>query len=253
MQSAAAPACSSRRATSVQLICSSSQPVRNVTVLGGSRTAVYLTRLLENTGVDVTIIEKNPERAKYLSEILRCADIVCVDGTDTSALQETGLARADGFVALTNYDEDNIIISMYADKLGVEKVVCKINNERFTHLLEGTFRDTAVSPKELMAQRIVGYVRAMSSTAGDSTMQALFYLADGRVVATEFLAGASARCVGKELRALRLQPGVLLPSVTRGGKSFIPDGRTAIQPGDKVVVITTNRAIRALDEILAED
>ena len=228
------------------------KPVRNVTVLGGSRAAVYLTRLLENTGVDVTIIEKDPERAKYLSEILRCADIVCADGTDTSALQETGLARADGFVALTNYDEDNIIISMYADKLGVEKVICKVNNERFTYLLAGTFRDVAVSPKELMAQRIVGYVRAMSNTSGESTMQALYYLADGRAVAAEFVAGPTARCAGKELKDLRLRPGVLLTSVTREGKSFIPDGRTAIRAGDKVVVVTTNLAIRALDEILSE-
>ena len=229
------------------------KPVRNVTVLGGSRAAVYLTRLLENTGVGVTIIEKDPDRAKYLSEILRGADIVCADGTDTSVLKEAGLDRADGFVALTNFDEDNIILSMYADKLGVDKVVCKINNERFTELLDGTFRDTAVSPKDLMAQRIVGYVRALSNTTQDSTMEALYYLAGGRVVATEFVAGASARCAGKELKDLRLREGVLLPSVTRGGKSFIPDGRTAIQPGDKVVVITTNRAIRTLDEILSED
>ena len=156
-------------------------------------------------------------------------------------------------MALTNFDEDNIILSMYADKLGVDKVVCKINNERFTELLDGTFRDTAVSPKDLMAQRIVGYVRALSNTTQDSTMEALYYLAGGRVVATEFVAGASARCAGKELKDLRLREGVLLPSVTRGGKSFIPDGRTAIQPGDKVVVITTNRAIRTLDEILSED
>ena len=228
------------------------KPVRSVTILGGSRAAVYLTRILENTGVAVTIIEKDPDRAKYLSEILRNADIICADGTDTSVLQETGLPRADGFVALTNFDEDNIILSLYADKLGVDKVICKINNEKFSQLLDGTFRDTAVSPKDLMAQRIVGYVRALSNTAQDSTMEALYYLSDGRIAAAEFVAGTSARCVGTELKDLRLREGVLLPSVTRNGKSFIPDGRTAIQPGDKVVVITTNRNIRSLDEILPE-
>ena len=228
------------------------KPVRNVTILGGSRIAVYLTLLLENTGVDVTVIEKDPDRARYLSEILREADIVCADGTDTAALQETGLARADGFVALTNFDEDNIIISMYADKLGVDKVICKVNNEKFTELLGGSFRDTAVSPKDLMAQRIVGFVRALDNTVGDSTMEALYYLCEGRVVATEFVAGPAARCVGKALKDMRLREGVLLACVIRGGKSYIPDGHTEIRPGDKVVVITTNRAIRSLDEILAE-
>ena len=228
------------------------RPVRNVILLGGSRIAVYLALLLGNTGVDVTILEINPERARYLAEVLPNADIICSDGTDTAALQETGLARADGFVALTNYDEDNIILSMYADKIGVEKVVCKVNEDKFTDLLGSSFKDTVISPKDLTAQRIIGFIRALNNTSQDSTMEALYYMGDGRVTATEFVVGPAARCVEKPLRELRLRDGVLLACVTRKGMSFIPDGRTVIHPGDKVVVITTDRSISALDEILAQ-
>ena len=228
------------------------KPVKTVTLLGGSRIAVYLAMLLRNTGVAVTIIEIDPARARYLAEILPDADIVCADGTDTSALAETGLDRADGFVALTNYDEDNIILSMYADKLGVDKVICKVNNQRFTDLLGSAFQDTTVSPKELMAQRILGFVRALSNSSELSTMEALYYLGEGRITAAEFVAGPGARCVGKPLKELRLRKDVLLSCVVRGGVSYIPDGRTVIEPGDLAVVITTDRAIRTLDEILLE-
>ena len=228
------------------------RPVRNVMLLGGSRIAVYLTRLLEKTEVSVTIIEQKPQRAAYLAEILRGADILCADGTDTSVLKEAGLNQADGFVALTGSDEDNIILSMYADQAGVEKVICKVNDDKFTGLLGSAFQDITVSPKELMAQRIVGCIRALDKSGLDSTMEALYYLLDGRVVATEFVAGPEARCLGKPLKDLSLRSNVLLPLVIHDKQSFIPDGRTVIYPGDKVVVITTNRDITILDEILQD-
>ena len=226
------------------------RPVRNVMLLGGSRIAVYLTRLLEKTEVEVTIIERKPDRADHLAEILRDADIVCADGTDTSVLKEAGLGQADGFVALTGYDEDNIILSMYADHAGVEKVICKVNDNKFTGLLGSAFQDTTVIPKELMAQRIVGCIRALEQSSRDSTMEALYYLLDGRVVATEFVAGPNSRCVGQPLKDLRLRKDVLLPCVIHKKESVIPDGRTVIAPEDRVVVITTNREIGGLDEIL---
>ena len=228
------------------------KPVRSVMMLGGSRIAVYLTLLLANTGVDVTIIEKDYERSRYLAEVLPTADIICADGTDTSVLQEMGLERADAFVALTSFDEDNIILSMYAEKAGVDKVICKINNEKFQPLIGASLQDTAVSPKDLMAQRIVGYVRALSNSSEDSTIEALYYLVDGRVTATEFVVGPAARCIGRPLMEMRLRKDVLLACVIRNGTSYIPDGRTVIEAGDKAVVITTNRNIRALDEILSE-
>ena len=227
------------------------KPVKNVLILGGSRIAVYLTLLLESTGVDVTIIESNHERCHQLAELLQMADVVCADGTDTTVLAQSGLQGADGFVALTNIDEENIILSMYAEKLGVEKVVSKINNEKFTDLLRDVFPDTTLSPKNLVAERIEGYVRGLDHASEESTIEALYYLGNQDVTATEFVVGAKAACVGKTLAELRLKPGVLISAVVRGGQSFLPDGKTALQPGDKAVVITAGSRVLTLDDILA--
>ncbi len=220
-------------------------------ILGGSRIAVYLTQLLEATGVSVTIIESSNERCQQLAELLQDADVVCADGTDTTVLAQSGIQDADGFVALTNIDEENIILSMYAEKLGVEKVVSKINNEKFTDLLRDVFPDTTLSPKNLVAERIEGYVRGLAHASDKSTIEALYYLGNRDVTATEFVVGAKAACAGKTLMELRLKPGVLISAVVRGGKSFLPDGKTALQPGDKAVVITAGSSVVTLDDILA--
>ncbi len=227
------------------------KPVRNVVILGGSRIAVYLTQLLETTGVNVTIIESSNARCQQLAELLHAADIVNADGTDTTVLAQSGLKDADGFVALTNLDEENIILSIYADKSGVEKVVAKINNDKFIDLLRDVFPDTTLSPKNLVSQRIEGYVRGLAHADDSSTIEALYYLGGQDVTATEFVVGAKAACAGKTLMELRLKPGVLICAVVRGGRSFLPDGKTRLAPGDKAIVVTAGRSILKLDDILA--
>lgn len=227
------------------------KPVRNVILLGGSRTAVHLTRLLESTGVDVTIIEHNSERCQTLAEQLKNTSIQCADGTDTAVLQENGISRADGFVTLTGYDEDNIIIGLYASKIGVGKVISKVDNPKFVETLRDISPDTMLSPQQLVAERISGYIRGLEHASERSTIEALYYLGDPRVTATEFVVGTKTACVGKALKDLRLQSGVLLAAVMRGGNSYLPDGQTVLIPGDRVIVVTANRTIVELDDILA--
>lgn len=227
------------------------KPVKNVILLGGSRIARHLTLLLQSTGVSVTILEKDYGRCQELAELLRTADIICSDGADITVLQQSGLSDADGFVALTNDDEDNIILSMYAGKAGVEKVVSKVNNDKFISLLHDVFPDSTLSPKNLVAERIEGYVRGLAHASDKSTIEALYYLGDENVTATEFVVGQGAACIGRTLAELKLKPGVLLAAVIRGGKSFLPDGRTALQPDDRAVVVTAGHSILDIDEILA--
>ena len=227
------------------------KPVRNTIILGGSRIAEYLTQLLESTGVKVTIIENNRDRCDQLAESLRTADIIFADGTDTTVLAQCGLQEADGFVALTNLDEENIILSMYAHKAGVEKVVSKINNDKFIDLLHDVFPDTTLSPKNLVSQRIEGYVRGLAHADDSSTIEALYYLGSHDITATEFVVGTRAACIGRTLMELRLKPGVLICAVVRGGRSFLPDGKTSLMPGDRAIVVSEGRSILKLDDILA--
>ena len=228
------------------------KPVKNVILLGGSRSAVHLTRLLESTGVEVTIIENDPERCQILAEMLQNTAIHCADGTNTAVLQENGIAHADGFVSLTGFDEDNMILGLYASKVGVGKVISKVNNTKFVELLRDIFPDTTLSPQELVAERISGYVRGLEHASEKSTIEALYYLGDPRVTATEFVVGSKAACTGKALKDLPLISGVLLAAVIRAGKSYLPDGQTVLLPEDRVIVVSAGRTIVELDDILSE-
>ncbi len=205
------------------------RPVRRVMIMGGGRTAVYLTRLLEESGIDVTIIERSRERS--------------------DVLQEDGIATTDGFVALTGDDGDNIITSLYARSCKVEKVVTKVNHEHFADILNDSGLDSIVSPKEIVALQLARYVRGLSNSAG-SSVETLYRLVDGKVEVLEFQVLEESACVHVPLRELRLRENVLISALIRGSKTILPNGNTVIMPGDHAIVVTAAGRLRSLDEIL---
>ena len=104
---------------------------RNVFLVGGGRIAYYLAAILDRLGMRVKIVERSEERCRVLSEALPHATILCGDGTDQQLLEEENVAAADAFVALTDRDEDNLIISLYAMQQGIAKVVAKSNRQNY--------------------------------------------------------------------------------------------------------------------------
>ena len=202
------------------------KPVRNVMIMGGSRIAVYLTRLLQESGIGVSVIDRSPERCEHLCDILPGANIVCGDATRSEVLLEEGIRTTDAFVALTGDDGDNIITSLYAKKRAVGSIVTKVNREHFTEILESSDLDCIVTPKELVAQQLARYVRAMHDSMG-SSMETLYRLADGKVEALEFRVTEGAACIGIPLKSLKLKPNVLVCAVIRGDLDHITIGKNS--------------------------
>ena len=225
------------------------KPLKQVMIVGGSRTAVYLTRMLMESGMSVTVVEKDRARCDRLCDLLPDAHIVYGDATRSDVLHEEGLSTSDAFVALTGEDGDNIVTSMYARQCGVSKIVAKVNREHFADIMEGAGLDSIVSARDLIAEQLARYVRAMSNSAG-SSMETLYRLADGKIEALEFRVGENAACVGKPLRELKLKPNTLIAAVIRGSKSILPDGGTVIQPGDHAIVVSAAGKLQTLDDIV---
>lgn len=228
------------------------KPVRKVMLMGGCRIAVYLTRMLQESGIDVTVVEKNRERCDVLCDLIPSSRIVCGDATRSDVLIEEGILTTDAFVALTGDDGDNIITSMYAKTCNVGKIVAKVNREHFSDILEKSGLDSIVTPKSIVAQQLARYVRAMSNSMG-SSMETLYRLADGKAEALEFKVSASSKCVGIPLHELKLKSDIIISALIRGSRSIIPDGNSVIKPGDHaVVVIAAGRKLNDLDEIVEE-
>ena len=225
------------------------KPVRSVMIMGGGRIAVYLARMLMETGIAVTVIEADRSRCDELCDLIPDARIIFGDATRSDILDEEGISSTDAFVALTGDDGDNIITSMHAKHRAVGKIIVKVNRQYYTEILESSGLESIVTPRSLVAGHIARYVRAMSNSVG-SSMETMYRLADGRVEALEFKVKEGSSCVGVPLKTLRLKPNVLISAVIRGSKLILPDGETVIRPGDHAVVIARAGWLKNLDEIV---
>ncbi len=226
------------------------KPVRRVMIVGGSRIAVYLSRMLIESGISVTVIERDRSLCDKLCDMIPDAQIVCGDATHSEVLNEDGIATTDAFVALTGDDGDNIITSLYAKTRNVNKVVLKVNREHFIEILGNSGLDSIVSPKTIVAQQLVRYVRAISNSSGSSSIEMLYRLADGKIEALEFQVSDSSVCINKPIRELKLRPNILLTAVIRDNHVYLPNGDTKILPSDHVVVVANAGKLRNFDEIL---
>ena len=109
--------------------------------------------------------------------------------------------------------------------------------------------DTMVSPREIVSQQIVGFVRAISNSAAWGSIETIHRLAGGRIEALEFKVGDGAKCIGIPLRDLKPRKGVLISAVTRGEKTIIPDGATVIESGDHAVVVAPAGMLKDINDL----
>ncbi|MBQ7736702.1 MAG: Trk system potassium transporter TrkA [Oscillospiraceae bacterium] len=227
----------------------SGKRVKKVMILGGTRIGVYLAELLEEDGIAVTVLESSREHCDELCDLIPHARIICGDGTQDEVLLEEDISGMDAFVALTGNDGDNIVTAMYAKRCGVPKAVVKLEHRHFSDMLDGS-SDTMVIPKEIVSQQIVGFVRAISNSAGWSSIETIHKLAGGRIEVVEFKVGDGARCLGVPLRELSLRSDVLISAIIRGEKTLIPNGSTVIESGDYAVVVAPAGMLKDINDIM---
>ncbi len=227
----------------------SSHKVKNITIIGGSRIAIYLAWLLEELNMNVKIIELNKERCILLSELLPNALIIHGDGTDQEVLDNENIQTADATIALTDMDEENLISSLYAHQCGVHKVVLKINRHNYVPIVKKIGLDSIISPKLTTANSILRYVRALDNSQGIA-VEKLYKISDEEAEVAEFTAKDSPYLIDVKLKDLKLKNGILIAALVRNKKIIIPYGNDCIKEGDKVIVVTKKGFITDLSEIL---
>lgn len=224
-------------------------PVHRVMLLGGGRIAFYLASQLLELGVDVKIIEKDPNVAVSLAEELPDANVIQGDGTDHQLLSQEGIEDMDAVATLTGMDEQNILMSMYAGQVCKGKIITKINRDSYEDIVENMEIGSVFYPRYVAAEVVERYVRAMENSAG-SNVETLYSIVGDKAEALEFRVKDGSRVCGIPLQTLRTRPGILIGSIHRSGKVFIPRGQDTIESGDSVVVVTTLPNLGDLDDIL---
>lgn len=229
-----------------------SPKVKSVFIVGGGKISLYLLAVLEKMKMRVKLVEIQEERCRLISEKLPHTTVICGDGTDQELLESERLAAADAFVALTDRDEDNLILSLYAMQKGVQKVVTKSNRQNYAGIAQTIGLDSVISPKQITAAQILQVVRGMQNSQG-SVMNTLYRIADGSAEAMEFTASANTRHLGAPLKDLHLRKGILIAVLARGGDIIIPEGSSSIQEGDSVILISRDLRILDLNDIYEDE
>ena len=223
--------------------------VKDTMIVGGGPTAFYLADALIQAGIDVKIIEKDPQRCDLLSEKLPKAMIINGDGTDTRLLLEEGIEYAESFVSLTNIDEENILLSLFAKGNTKGKVITKINRIAYGDVIASLNLDTIVYPKDLTAEYIIRFVRAKKNSIS-SNIETMHLILDNKAEALEFTIKENSPVSNVPIEKLKIKDNTLIACIKRGGKISTPRGRDSIQTGDTVIVVTTHTGFKSINDIL---
>jgi trk system potassium uptake protein TrkA len=227
------------------------RPVHNAMLVGGGAIGYYLAKELIANKIQVRIVERSPERCDTLTEMLPEAQILCGDGSNRELLMSEGLPACEAFVALTNIDEENVLLTLFAKKHSRAKLVTKVNRLEFDDILGGLELGSTIYPKYMTCDYIVQYVRALQNEAG-SNVKTLYRILDDRVEALEFTVHEESAATRAPLSELRLKPNQLVCCITRGDEIIIPRGSDQIRVGDSVIVVTLEHGLHDVRGIVAE-
>lgn len=222
---------------------------RSVMILGGSKSAYYLAKMLLSSGADVKIVERNIDRCNELCEKLPQAMIIHGDGAQQELLLEEGLRSMDAFVALTGMDEENILISIYAAANSVPTVISKVNRSELSLMASRLGLDCIVSPMNITADIFVQYARALKNSKG-SNVETLYKIMDGKAEAVEFRVNYDSVITDIQLKDLKLKKNILVAGIIRDKKTIIPGGDDVILADDRVVVVSSEHKLSDLADIL---
>jgi trk system potassium uptake protein TrkA len=225
------------------------EPVRRVVIAGGGNIGLRLALALEQKN-QVKIIERDPRRAKLISEQLNKAIVLVGDAADEELLLEENIDNIDVFCGLTNAEEANILSAMLAKRLGAHKVMALINRASYVGLVESGSIDIAISPQQVTIGTLLAHVRRADVVKVHS-------LRRGTAEAIEAIAHGtreSSRVVGRKAEEIGLPRGISIIAVVRDAEVVIAEPGTVIEPDDHVILFMTDRRrIDQLEELFQVD
>lgn len=222
--------------------------VKNIIVIGAGNITEYLCELLRDSGISVKIIDSDYEKCVAISSLHRNAIVINGDRTDRELLVEEGIENTDAFVILSENDEENILLSLFAKASSKGKVIMKVNRSEYDDIIKHLGIDTSVYPKNITSDMIVRYVRAMKNTLG-SNVETMYSVIKDKVEASEFIVGESA-VTGTPLSKLKLKKDVLIAAILRGGEVILPRGQDTIETGDAVIIVSKILGLHDISEVI---
>ncbi|VTS72866.1 Trk system potassium transporter TrkA [Streptococcus australis] len=214
-----------------------SRAVKSLLIVGAGKIAYYLLGILKDSRIDTKVIEINPERARFFSEKFPNLYIVQGDGTAKDILLEESAPSYDAVATLTGVDEENIITSMFLDRVGVQKNITKVNRTSLLEIIHAPDFSSIITPKIIAVDTIMHFIRGRVN-AQYSDLQAMHHLANGQIETLQFHIKEANKMTAKPLSQLKLKKEVLIAAIIRKGKTIFPTGEDMLEVGDQLLIIT---------------
>lgn len=220
------------------------EKIKNVMIMGGGRIAYYLYKLLTSMNINIKIIEINTDKCYELSDALPGALIINSDGTEEQVLLSENARNMDAFVAITGIDEQNLMSSLIAKKMGVKKIVTKISRTNYINIVRELGIDSIISPKLITTNQILKYARG-------NALESLLKIAEGSVEILEFIVDSNSNFADKPIKGIEMVGDTIIATIVRKHEVVIPHGNDVIKNGDRIIVITKQKNISELKELEA--
>lgn len=216
---------------------------KRVMIAGGGNIGYFLAKHLEDTGINVKIIEQDEARCEKMATELKKTVVLKGDCSDQALLTEENIANIDCFIAVTNEDEANILSSLLAKRLGARRVITLVNKSSYVPLVSTVGIDVAVSPRLTTVSGIMQFVRKGKVLSVESIHED-----DAEAIEVEAL--ETSDIVNKPLKEIREPRGAIIGAIERDDKIIIPTGEDSVLPGDKVLIFTLRSSVPEVEKAL---
>ncbi|TFB08001.1 Trk system potassium transporter TrkA [Candidatus Atribacteria bacterium MT.SAG.1] len=216
--------------------------MQNVMILGGSRIGIQTALILAKLGIGTKLIERDKEKCEKIAESLPHTLVINGDGTNIDLLKSEGIETIDGFVAVTGFDEDNLLVALLAKHLGTKKVIAKVDRTNYIPILEKIGVDAVVNPRMTTASAILRFIRK-------GKIISLTLLKEGEAEVIELIVSPYSKIINKPLKKANLPQNTIIGAIVRKDEVIIPHGNDIIQPEDKIIIFALSSDIKKIEKI----
>ena len=227
-----------------KMVGKSNVKVKNVMIVGGGTIAIYLANILTEMDMKVKILEIDKEKCIELSELLPGSLIINGDGSDEELLQSENISDMDAFISMTGIDEENIMAALIAKQNGAKKIIVKISRLNYLNVAKSLGIDSVISPKLITSNRIITYVKRNS-------IETLYRIIEGKAEIIEFIVERNSKIANVKIKNLKIPQDVIIATIVRKTEIVIPHGEDIIKEGDRIIIITKNKNVIELKDIIA--
>ncbi len=216
-----------------------------ILIIGGGNIGFNLAKRIEETfdSARIKIIEKNKERAEFIANELNNSIIINGDALDEDVLAEANLDEIETVLALTNDDEDNLMVSVLVEKFSKNKKTIALTNKSNYSLLQSSLKiDDLIDPRMSTVSSILKHVHKGTIETAYSILNGEYEVIEADIIETSEL-------INKELKNANIPDEIRIGAILRGEDIIIPRSNYTFQKNDKVVLLVKNDQIALVENM----